>query len=138
MADKGDGRTRPAGRRIRTLTQAALNADATVVQVETLLTDLDRTVVTLNNSIGDLDVTLDRFNKTITSIDELAPRLIAMVERLELIVARVEAIVEIGEAIASPLAAVEGAVRGALTTGGPAPPLKHNPAGESYRFFFKS
>ena len=36
-ADKGEGRARPASRRIKTLTQAALNADATVVQVEALL-----------------------------------------------------------------------------------------------------
>ncbi len=111
MADRGG---RPAARRIKTLTQAALNADATVEQVETLLIDLDRTVVKLNSSIGDLDVTLERFNSTITSIDELAPRLISMVERLENIVSRVEAMVDIGEAVASPLATAENAVRGVI------------------------
>ncbi len=80
MADKGDGRARPnSGRqRIRTLTQAALNADMTVEQVDTLLTDLSTTLVDLNKSTGGLDVTLDRFNDTITRIDELAPRLIGV------------------------------------------------------------
>lgn len=114
MADRGDGRGRPAARRIKTLTQAALNADATVEQVETLLTDLAHTTTVLNRSIGDLDVTLERFNATISSIDELAPRLISMVERLEGIVARVEAMVDIGEAVASPLATAENAVRGVI------------------------
>ena len=75
MADRGVGRRRPASarQRIKTLTQAALNADATVEQVDTLLTDLGETLTDLNNSTSGLDATLVRFNDTITRIDELAP-----------------------------------------------------------------
>lgn len=108
------GRTPPGRQRIKTLTQAALNADMTVGQVESLLVDLELTVVDLNKSIGSLDTTMARFNETITSIDELAPRLVNMVERLEGIVNRVEAMVDIGEAVTSPLATAENAVRGLL------------------------
>ncbi|HEV7421964.1 MAG TPA: ATPase, partial [Mycobacterium sp.] len=45
MADKGVARGRPgaARQRIKTLTQAALNADVTVEQVDTLLTELGET-----------------------------------------------------------------------------------------------
>ena len=45
-------------------------------------------------------------------IDELAPRLDAIVERLERTVERVERIVGLGEAVMSPLAVTESAVRG--------------------------
>lgn len=109
MADTGDGRRRqaPARQRIRTLTHAALNADATVEQVDTLLTVLDK-------STTNLDGTLERFNQTITRIDELAPRLIAVVERLEAIVDRVERIVGLGESVLAPLSATESLVRGAV------------------------
>jgi hypothetical protein len=91
MADKGvgaGGRTRPAtGRqRIRTLTQAALNADVTVEMVETILTDLGDTLAVLDKTTVGLDTTMDRFNETITRIDELAPRLFGVVDRLEAIV----------------------------------------------------
>ncbi|MCW2732961.1 MAG: ATPase [Mycobacterium sp.] len=116
MADTGDGRRRqaPARQRIRTLTHAALNADATVEQVQALLGDLGRTLTDLNSSTSSLDVTLERFNETITRIDELAPRLIGVVERLEAIVDRVERIVGIGESVMAPWSATEHAVRGAV------------------------
>ena len=116
MADTGDGRRRqaPARQRIKTLTHAALNADATVEQVDALLGDLGHTLTDLNSSTSNLDVTLERFNDTITRIDELAPRLIGVVERLEAIVDRVERIVGLGESVMAPLAATEHAVRGAL------------------------
>lgn len=52
MADKGDGRGRPVSGRIKTLTQAALNADMTVEQVETLLDELSSTLVDLNKTTG--------------------------------------------------------------------------------------
>ncbi|BBZ04708.1 hypothetical protein MCHIJ_41450 [Mycolicibacterium chitae] len=121
MADKDvsterpSGRTRPAQQRIRTLAQAALNADVTVGQVDTLLQDLSETLGELNTSTATLDDTMERFNATITRIDELAPRLIGMVDRLEAIVDRVERIVGVGEAVVSPIAATEHAVRGAIS-----------------------
>ncbi|MET0454718.1 MAG: ATPase [Mycobacterium sp.] len=116
MADRGDGRRRqsPTRQRIKTLTQAALNADVTVEQVDTLLTDLGLTLAVLDKSTTGLDATLERFNETITRIDELAPRLIGVVERLEAIVERVERIVGIGEQVMAPWAATENAVRGAV------------------------
>ena len=50
MADKGDGHRRPAParQRIKTLTQAALNADVTVEQVDDLLTGLRETLTGLD------------------------------------------------------------------------------------------
>lgn len=118
MADKGDvrpGRARPAQQRLRTLAQAALNADVTVGQVDTVLQGLAETLADLDSSTDKLDTTLERFNGTISRIDELAPRLIAVVDRLEAIVDRVERIVGIGESVVSPIAATENAVRGAIT-----------------------
>jgi ABC-type transporter Mla subunit MlaD len=115
MADKG-GKTgaRTGTERIRKLAQAALNADVTVEQVDTILEGLGETLIDLNNSTGNLDATLERFNETINQINELAPRLFAMVDRLEAIVGRVERIVDLGEAAVAPLAATESAVRGAV------------------------
>jgi ABC-type transporter Mla subunit MlaD len=115
MADKG-GRTgaRSGRERIQKLAQAALNADVTVDQVDTILAGLTETLADLDNSTSNLDTTLERFNVTINSINELAPRLIAVVDRLEGIVSRVERIVGIGESVFSPLAATEQAVRGAV------------------------
>ena len=89
MADKGGvstNRARPAQQRLKTLAQAALNADVTVGQVDALLSSLTETLTDLNQSTDGLDATLERFNATITRIDELAPRLIGVVERLEAIV----------------------------------------------------
>jgi ABC-type transporter Mla subunit MlaD len=116
MADKGSGKpTRSGPERIRKLAQAALNADVTVEQVDTILVGLGETLEDLNNSTGNLDATLERFNETINSINELAPRLTAVVDRMEAIVSRVERIVEIGESVFSPLSATEQAVRGAVS-----------------------
>jgi hypothetical protein len=114
MADKGGRPVRTGPERIRKLAQAALNADVTVDQVDTILAGLSETLVDLNSSIGNLDVTLERFNETINSINELAPRLIAVVNRMEGIVSRAERIVGIGESVMSPLAATEQAVRSAV------------------------
>lgn len=115
MADKG-GKAGPrtGTERIRKLAQAALNADVTVDQVDTILQGLSETLVDLNNSTDSLDTTLERFNETINQINELAPRLFAVVDRLEAIVSRVERIVGIGEAAVAPLAATESAVRGVV------------------------
>lgn len=118
MADKGvfrPGRTRPAQQRLKTLAQAALNADVTVEQVETLLGGLSETLTDLNNSTDGLDATLARFNETITRIDALAPLLTGVVDRLEGIVDRVERIVGLAETVVSPISATENAVRGALS-----------------------
>ena len=115
MADKG-GRApaRTGTERIRKLAQAALNADVTVDQVDTILEGLGETLVDLNNSTAALDVTLERFNETINQINDLAPRLFSMVDRLESIVVRVERIVDLGEAAVAPIAATESVVRGVV------------------------
>ncbi len=115
MTDKGGkAGARTGTERIRKLAQAALNADVTVDQVDTILEGLSETLVDLNNSTGNLDASLERFNDTINQINELAPRLFAVVDRLEAIVGRVERIVDIGEAAVAPLAATESAVRGVV------------------------
>jgi methyl-accepting chemotaxis protein len=116
MADKvgkPGGRTGPE--RIRKLAQAALNADLTVEQVDTILAGLSETLVDLDSSTENLDATLERFNETINHINELAPRLTAVVDRMERIVERVERIVGVGESVMSPLTATEHAVRGAVS-----------------------
>jgi ABC-type transporter Mla subunit MlaD len=115
MVDKG-GKAGPrtGTERIRKLAQAALNADVTVEQVDTILEGLSETLVDLNQSTGNLDATLERFNDTINQINELAPRLIAVVDRMEGIVSRVERIVGVGESVMGPLAATDQAVRGAV------------------------
>src|SRR5829696_4374208 len=104
MADKGGKPVRTGPERIMKLAQAALNADVTVEQVDTILEGLSETLVDLNNSTENLDATLERFNETNNQINELAPRLIAVVER----------IVGGGESVMGPLAATEQAVRGAV------------------------
>jgi division protein CdvB (Snf7/Vps24/ESCRT-III family) len=116
MVDKGGGRSgvRTGRERIQKLAQAALNADVTVEQVDTILAGLTDTLADLDNSTSKLDATLERFNETINQINALAPRLIAVVDRLEGIVSRVERIVGIGESVMSPLTATEQAVRGAV------------------------
>jgi ABC-type transporter Mla subunit MlaD len=115
MADR-DVRTgvRSGRERIQKLAQAALNADVTVDQVDTILVGLTETLEDLNNSTGNLDATLERFNDTISRINELAPRLHAVVDRMEGVVERVERIVGIGEAAVAPLMATESAVRGVI------------------------
>jgi ABC-type transporter Mla subunit MlaD len=115
MADRG-GKAGPrtGTERIRKLAQAALNADVTVDQVDTILEGLGETLVDLNNATGNLDTTMERFNETINLINELAPRLTSMVERLEGIIERVERIVGVGEAAVAPLAAAESAVLGVV------------------------
>ncbi|OBA96673.1 ATPase [Mycobacteriaceae bacterium 1482268.1] len=117
MADKGGSRAgaRTGRERIQKLAQAALNADVTVEQVDTILAGLSETLEDLNSSTENLDATLERFNDTISQINELSPRLIAVVDRLEGIVDRVERMVGIGEAAVAPLAATEQAVRGAIS-----------------------
>jgi ABC-type transporter Mla subunit MlaD len=115
MADKtGTRPVRTGGERIRKLAQAALNADVTVEQVDTILEGLGGTLDDLDRSIGGLDTTLARFNGTITAIDEVASSLIAAIERLDGIVSRVERIVEIGESLVAPISMTEQVVRGTV------------------------
>ena len=53
-------RSGPERRRIKTLTQAALNADKTVGQVEDVLDGLGRTMNDLNSSLTALNATVAR------------------------------------------------------------------------------
>jgi ABC-type transporter Mla subunit MlaD len=107
--------------RIKTLTQAALNADRTVEQVEDVLDGLSSTVKELSSSLSALNATvermedgLDHLDGTLSSLDELAKRLIVLVEPVEAIVARIDDMVKVGETMLSPLSATEHAVRGVL------------------------
>ncbi|GAC70901.1 hypothetical protein [Gordonia soli] len=121
MADKGtDAADRPPERqRIRKLAQAALNADVTVEQVDTILagmggalTDLDRTLGDLDSTIDTFDATLTRLSTTLDRVDATAERMAGVVERLERVVGRVERLVGIGETAMRPLGAIESAGRG--------------------------
>ncbi|MEZ0339713.1 ATPase [Mycobacterium sp. pV006] len=114
MADRDGRPVRTGPERIRKLAQAAMNADVTVEQVDTILEGLSGTLEDLDRSTANLDATMERFNGTIGRIDELAPRLIAILDRMEGIVTRVERIVGVGESVIMPLAATEQVVRGAI------------------------
>jgi hypothetical protein len=59
MADK-TVRSGPERNRIKTLTQAALNADKTVEQVEDVLEGLGKTMNELNSSLTRLNLTVER------------------------------------------------------------------------------
>ena len=110
---------RSSRERIKTLAQAALNADVTVDQLDTLLTGMSDTLTDLNKTMSGMEGTLEYFeqtlqvfNETLARIDELAPRLNAVVDRMEGIVGRVERIVGLSDVVMSPPAATESAVRG--------------------------
>src|SRR5271157_2768820 len=118
MADR-TVRNGPERSRIKTLTQAALNADKTVEQVEDVLDGLSRTMNELNSSLSALNATverlesgLDHLDGTLSSLDDLAKRLIVLVEPVEAIVERIDYIVGLGETVMSPLSVTEHAVRG--------------------------
>jgi archaellum component FlaC len=120
MADR-TVRSGPERNRIKTLTQAALNADKTVGQVEDVLDGLGKTMNELSSSLTRLNATverleggLDHLEGTLESLDELAKRLIKLVEPVETIVERIDYIVSVGETMMSPLSATEHAVRGVL------------------------
>ena len=120
MADK-TVRSGPARNRMKTLTQAALNADKTVEQVEDVLDGLGKTMVELSNSLSALNGAverleggLDHLEGTLQNLDELARRLIALVEPVEAIVARIDDMVKVGETVVSPLSVTEHAVRTVL------------------------
>ncbi len=118
MADK-TVRSGPARNRMKTLTQAALNADKTVEQLEDVLDGLGNTVKELSSSlkalnatVGRLESGLDHLDGTLSSLDDLAKRLIVLVEPVEAIVERIDYIVGLGETVMSPLSVTEHAVRG--------------------------
>ena len=118
MADK-TVRPGPVRQRMKTLTQAALNADKTVEQVEDVLDGLSSTMKELNSSLAALNATverleggLDHLEGTLQSLDNLAKRLIVLVAPVEAIVERIDYIVSLGETVVSPLSVTEHAVRG--------------------------
>jgi ABC-type transporter Mla subunit MlaD len=120
MADRS-GRSGSERNRIRTLTQAALNADKTVEQVEGVLDGLGKTMKELSSSLSALNATverleggLDHLEGTLQNLDELARRLIALVEPVEAIVGRIDDMVKVGETVMSPLSVTEHAVRTVL------------------------
>jgi ABC-type transporter Mla subunit MlaD len=116
MADRSGGQGER--KRIKTLAQAAMNADLTVGQLEDVLTGLGDTMNELNKSLSRLNGTverleggLDHLDGTLASLDDLAKRLIALVEPAQAIVERVDYIVGVGETVMSPLSVTEHAVR---------------------------
>ena len=117
MADKSAG-GRPPRQRIKTLTQAAMNADVTVGQLEDVLgglgdtlTDLNTSLSNLNTAIDRLDGGLDHFEATLSRIDDLMNRLVTLVAPVEAIVERIDYIVGVGETVMTPLSLTEHAFR---------------------------
>jgi ABC-type transporter Mla subunit MlaD len=116
MADRsGGGGPR---QRIKTLTQAAMNADVTVNQLEDVLgglgdslTDLNKSLTHLNTAVDRLDSGLDHFEATLSRIDDLMGRLATLVAPVEAIVERIDYMVGVGETVMSPLSVTEHAVR---------------------------
>jgi len=120
MADKSAGSRAPR-QRIKTLTQAAMNADVTVGQLEDVLgglgdtlTDLNDSLSRLNTAVGRLDGGLDHFEATLSRIDDLMNRLVTLVAPVEAMVERIDYMVSVGETVMSPLSVTEHAVRNAF------------------------
>jgi len=99
MADKSAGDRRPR-RRIKTLTQAAMNADVTVNQLEGVLGGL-------GDTLGDLDDSLTNLNSAIGRLDD-------GLEHVESTLERIDYIVGVGETVMSPLSVTEHAVHNAF------------------------
>jgi ABC-type transporter Mla subunit MlaD len=117
MADKSVG-SRPPRQRLKTLTQAAMNADVTVNQLEGVLgglgdtlTDLNNSLSNLNSAVDRLDGGLDHFETTLSRIDDLMKRLVTLVAPVEAIVERIDYMVGVGETVMSPFSVTEHAVR---------------------------
>ncbi|AZG45067.1 hypothetical protein [Gordonia insulae] len=120
IGNRGTGSDdRPQERqRFKKLAQAALNADVTVDQVESILVDLGDVLVDMNKTIGGLDgaidtldSTLSRLSGTLDQVDSTVVAMVDVVDRLERVVGRVEILVGIGEAAMRPLGAIESAGR---------------------------
>lgn len=117
MADKSAG-GRPPRQRLKTLTQAAMNADVTVNQLEDVLgglgdtlTDLNNSLSNLNSAVDRLDSGLDHFEATLSRIDDLMKRLVTLVAPVEAIVERIDYMVGVGETVMSPFSVTEHAFR---------------------------
>jgi hypothetical protein len=98
-------RPRSPADRIRTLAQAALNADETVDQMDHILDDLEVNLVGLNKAVGTMETSLDYFNNTLHRLNE-------SLEPLEGMMGRVMRLVDLAESAMAPVAATESAVRG--------------------------
>ncbi|MFV0495464.1 ATPase [Mycobacterium sp.] len=119
MADRSGGRPTPARQRMKTLTQAALNADKTVEQVEDVLdglgsslTELNSSLSTLNSTVARLEGGLDHLDGTLSSLDDLAKRLVTVLEPVEAILARLDHLVSWGETMMAPINVTDHVVRG--------------------------
>lgn len=106
MADVAE-KPRTGREKFKSLAQAALNADLTVEQVDTVLT-------TLMESLGNLDTSVEGLNESLVTFNSSLSYLNDTLGRLEAIVTRVERIVEIGETAVGPLAATESAIKGVV------------------------
>lgn len=120
MADRSGGNG-PERRRLKTLAQAAMNADVTVGQLEGVLNGLGDTMIELNSSLVGLNGTverlgagLDHLEETMAGLDDLAKRLVTLIEPVEAIVDRIDYIVSLGETVMSPFSTTERAVRGVM------------------------
>ena len=58
MVDKTTTSPRTAAEKLRTLAQAALNADETVDQMDHILDDLELNLVGLNKAVGTMEASL--------------------------------------------------------------------------------
>ena len=117
-----DSRPQAERQRLRKLAQAALNADATVDQVNEILGGLGPTLIELAKTIGKLDAAIDeltpplaRFAETIDGVDRAVAGLAEITVRMERVVTRVEAIVGIAEAALRPISMIESAGRSITT-----------------------
>ncbi|MGA8328501.1 MAG: ATPase [Mycobacterium sp.] len=120
MADKSAGSRAPR-QRIKSLAQAAMNADVTVEQLEDVLgglgeslTDLNKSLTHLNTAVDRLNGGLDHFEATLSRIDDLMGRLATLVGPVEAVVQRIDHMLGVGEAVMSPLSVTEHAVRNAF------------------------
>ncbi|WP_408016171.1 hypothetical protein [Rhodococcus artemisiae] len=119
IAGMQQGDRQPERQRLRKLAQAALNADMTVDQLQTIIGDLDRTLGNMDNTISGLDgaiaglgVTLARFDRTLDQVDATVTKMGDVVGRLERVTGRLESLVDIAEIATRPLGALESAGRG--------------------------
>ncbi|WP_234795535.1 ATPase [Mycobacteroides saopaulense] len=101
--EKGSQTASRTGReRIQKLARAALNADVTVEQLDTVLTDMSAVLIDMNETLG--------------VIGELTPRMMLVVERMENVMTRIERIVGLAESVLAPVTVTESAVRGVLVS----------------------
>ena len=110
--------------RFRKLAQAAMNADVTVGQLDTIigdlggaLTDFDRAMGEFDRTLGSFGAAMDDFSATLARVDSTVTKMVAVVERIERVVGRVENIVDVAETLIAPVASAEAMVRGLLGIG---------------------